>query len=137
MFSPLRLSLLELGICWAQVRTVFFPSQNADVGDYETLSDAIEQSFQRRPIDVVVCNVGWVRVVYIDEIPIKELHETINTNLSGMVNTLHVALRLMKHRTDRGHARPPMSVVLVSSLAGLVSFIQMLLDFGLQMVLFL
>ena len=96
------------------------------MGDYETLSDAIEQSFQRRPIDVVVCNAGWARVGYIDELPIKDLHGTVNTNLSGMVNTLHVALRLMKHRTDRGHARPPMSVVLVSSLAGLVSFFQML-----------
>ena len=117
---------MELGICWAQVRTGFFPSQIADVGDYETLSDAIEQSFQWRPIDVVVCNAGWARVGYIDEIPIKELHETINTNLSGMVNTLHVALRLMKHRTDQGNARPAMSVVLVSSLAGLVSFFQML-----------
>lgn len=91
----------------------------ADVGDYETLADAIEQSFQWRAIDVVVCNAGWARVGYIDEIPIKDLHATINTNLSGMVNTLHVALRLMKHRTNQGHARPPMSVVLVSSLAGL------------------
>jgi NADP-dependent 3-hydroxy acid dehydrogenase YdfG len=98
----------------------FFSSQIADVGDYETLADAIEQSFQWRAIDVVVCNAGWGRVGYIDEIPIKDLHATINTNLSGMVNTLHVALRLMKHRTNQGHARPPMSVVLVSSLAGLV-----------------
>jgi NADP-dependent 3-hydroxy acid dehydrogenase YdfG len=120
MFFSLCLSLLEFGICWAEVWTIFFSSQIADVGDYETLSDAIEQSFQWRAIDVVVCNAGWARVGYIDEIPIKDLHATINTNLSGMVNTLHVALRLMKHRTDQGHARPPMSVVLVGSLAGLV-----------------
>ena len=69
---------------------------------------------------MVVCNAGWARIGYIDEVPIKDLHETINTNLSGMVNTLHVALRLMKHRTDEDHARPPMSVVLVSPLGGLV-----------------
>eukprot|EP01018_Ginkgo_biloba_P041128 Gb_20968 [translate_table: standard] len=87
----------------------------ADVGNYEMISMAIKQSFQWKAIDVLVCNAGVARTAYLDEAPIQDLHAIIGTNLTGVINTLHAALPLMKQRSAQ-----PSSVVLVSSLAALV-----------------
>eukprot|EP01018_Ginkgo_biloba_P025117 Gb_18260 [translate_table: standard] len=79
------------------------------------ISMAIKQSFQWKAIDVLVCNAGVARTAYLDEAPIQDLHAMIGTNLTGVINTLHAALPLMKQRSAQ-----PSSVVLVSSLAALV-----------------
>eukprot|EP01018_Ginkgo_biloba_P025120 Gb_06707 [translate_table: standard] len=86
----------------------------ADVGNYEMISMAIKQSFQWKAIDVLVCNAGVARNAHLDEAPIQDLHAIIGTNLTGVINTLHAALPLMKQRSAQ-----PSSVVLVSSLAAL------------------
>eukprot|EP01018_Ginkgo_biloba_P040676 Gb_16076 [translate_table: standard] len=91
----------------------------ADVGDYERLSVAMKESFEWRPIDVLVCNAGVAKTAYLDEALISDLQGIIQTNLTGTVNTLHIALPLMKERQQhRGHLMPA-SVVLMSSLSAL------------------
>eukprot|EP01018_Ginkgo_biloba_P025114 Gb_18262 [translate_table: standard] len=86
----------------------------ADVGNYEMISMAIKQSFQWRAIDVLVCNAGVSRNAHLDEALIQDLHAMIDTNFTGIINTLHVALPLMKQRSAQSS-----SVVLIGSLAGL------------------
>eukprot|EP01018_Ginkgo_biloba_P015653 Gb_17836 [translate_table: standard] len=87
----------------------------ADISNYEAISVAINESFQWRPIDILVCNAGWGRSCYFDEMGIEDIDQTIGTNLNGTIYTLRVALPLMKQRSF-AH---PSSVVLMGSLASL------------------
>eukprot|EP01018_Ginkgo_biloba_P015655 Gb_17837 [translate_table: standard] len=87
----------------------------ADIGNYEAISVAINESFQWRPIDILVCNAGWGGSCYFDEMGIEDIDQTIGTNLNGTIYTLRVALPLMKQRSF-AH---PSSVVLMGSLASL------------------
>ncbi|KAH9310707.1 hypothetical protein KI387_025742 [Taxus chinensis] len=90
-------------------------SQAADVSKYENISKAIKESHLRRPIDVLICNAGFLRSMYLENTSIEEVDLTIQTNLTGTLYTLHAALPLMKKR----EGRPPASVVLMCSLSSL------------------
>ncbi|XP_059077724.1 3-dehydrosphinganine reductase TSC10A isoform X1 [Cryptomeria japonica] len=87
----------------------------ADVGVYETLAKAIKESFEWRAVDVLVCNAGVGKTGLLDESRIEDLHAIIQTNLTGVVNTLHIGIPLMKQRSPQ----TPMSIVLMNSLSGL------------------
>ncbi|XP_057852161.2 3-dehydrosphinganine reductase TSC10A [Cryptomeria japonica] len=87
----------------------------ADVGMYETLAKAIKESFEWRAVDVLVCNAGTAKTALLDEGRIEDLHAIIQTNLTGVVNTLHVGIPLMKERTPQ----TPMSIVLMNSRSGM------------------
>lgn len=65
---------------------------------------------------MLVCNAGFVKIALPDEAKIEDLNAIINTNLTGVVNTLHVGIPLMKQRSGQA----PMSVVIMSSLSALV-----------------
>ncbi|XP_057852163.1 3-dehydrosphinganine reductase TSC10A [Cryptomeria japonica] len=86
-----------------------------DVGAYETLAKAIKEAFEWRAVDVLVCNAAVAKVARLDEGRIEDLHAMIQTNLTGVVNTLHVGIPLMKQRSAQTH----MSIVLMNSLSGL------------------
>ncbi|GLJ25375.1 hypothetical protein SUGI_0485790 [Cryptomeria japonica] len=87
----------------------------ADVSKYERISEAIKDSNLWRPIDVLICNAGFLRSAYLENTIIEEVDLTIQTNLTGTLYTLHAALPLMKKR----EGRPPASVVLMCSLSSL------------------
>ncbi|KAH9325020.1 hypothetical protein KI387_005198, partial [Taxus chinensis] len=87
----------------------------ADVGEYESVTKAIKESFEWRAIDVLVCNAAVAKTALLDESRIEDQHAIIQTNLTGVVNTLHVGLPLMKQRSSQS----PMSLVIISSMAGL------------------
>jgi len=80
----------------------------ADVSDYKKISEAIKESHMWRPIDVLICNAGFVRSQYLEDTSIEDLDLIIQTNLTGTLYTLHAALPFMK--TGDGRPRPPGSV---------------------------
>jgi len=88
----------------------------ADVGDYESISTAIKESYEWRPFDVVICNAGIARIGYMDEINITDLDLVIRTNLSGVVYTVHSSLPLLKQRSSKSN---PAAIVLMGSLASM------------------
>ncbi|XP_057852124.1 3-dehydrosphinganine reductase TSC10A [Cryptomeria japonica] len=87
----------------------------ADVGVYETLAKAIKEAFEWRAVDVLVCNAGDAKTALLDESRIEDLHAIIQTNLTGVVNTVHVGIPLMKQRSPK----TPMSIVLMNSQSGM------------------
>ncbi|KAH9313281.1 hypothetical protein KI387_028316 [Taxus chinensis] len=87
----------------------------ADVRDYEALSAAINESFQWRPVDVLMCNAGVGSVGYLDQISLDCIDAMVDTNLLGTLYTLKVALKFMKERSYKN----PSALVLVGSLASL------------------
>ncbi|GLJ08856.1 hypothetical protein SUGI_0097190 [Cryptomeria japonica] len=87
----------------------------ADVGVYETLAKAIKEAFEWRAVDVLVCNAGAAKTALLDEGRIEDLHAIIRTNLTGVVNTLHVGIPLLKQRS----AQTLMSIVLMNSRSGM------------------
>lgn len=89
----------------------------ADVSNYKKISDAIKESHMWRPIDVLICNAGFLRSQYLENTSIEEVDLIIQTNLTGTLYTLHAALPLMKNRD--GKPRPPGSIVLMCSLGSL------------------
>lgn len=88
------------------------------MGVYETLAKAIKESFEWRAVDVLVCNAAVAKIVVLDEGRIEDLHAIIQTNLTGVVNTVHVGIPLMKKRSPE----TPMSIVLINSLSALVCY---------------
>ena len=87
------------------------------MGVYETLAKAIKESFEWRAVDVLVCNAGVAKIALLGEGRIEDVHNTIQTNLTGVVNTLHVGIPLMKQRSN---PQTPMSIVLINSQSGMV-----------------
>eukprot|EP01018_Ginkgo_biloba_P025115 Gb_18258 [translate_table: standard] len=85
----------------------------ADISDYEAISVAINESFEWRPVDILVCNAALARSGYLYEVGIDEIDLIIRTNLTGTVYTLRVALPLMKKRSNTH----PSAIVLMGSLA--------------------
>ena len=88
------------------------------MSNYKKISDAIKESHMWKPIDVLICNAGFVRSEYLENTSIEDLDLIIQTNLTGTLYTLHAALPLMKNRD--GRPKPPGSIVLMCSLGSLV-----------------
>lgn len=90
--------------------------ESADVSDAIAITAAIRDSQERKPIDILVCNAGVIFPGLIDEVSATELEDTVKANLLGTVYPIHAAIPLMKSCGPR----TPKSIVLVSSVAGLV-----------------
>lgn len=65
----------------------------ADVSKYEEIKGIVEYIVGKEGgIDVLVVNAGIGRVGYVEEFPIEEWEEVINTNLNGAFYTVKAAL---------------------------------------------
>lgn len=93
------------------------PLESVDVSDPAAITAAIHDAQERRPIDVLVCNAGVVFPGQFDRASTAELEDTVRVNLLGSVFPIHAAIPLMKSRSS---PTTPQSILLISSLAGLV-----------------
>ncbi len=83
----------------------------ADVRNYAELQAAVaatEKAFGR--IDVLVANAGVGHFAPIDQIPLEQWHQTIDTNLTGVFYSVRATLPLLK--ISRGY------IFTIASLAG-------------------
>lgn len=92
-------------------------TQAADVGDYSAIAEVIKQSYEWRPIDVLICNAGLTRSGFLEDVSVEDMNTVVQTNLLGSVFPVHAALPQLKQRSS-DH---PISIVFVGSLASLVS----------------
>ena len=93
--------------------------QAADVSNPEAITAAIREAHERAPIDILICNAGIIIPGHFDDVSTKDLEDTVTTNVLGSLYPIHAAIPLMKQRCG---PNTPQSIVLVSSVAGLVSY---------------
>uniref|UniRef100_A0A0D6QYP9 3-dehydrosphinganine reductase n=1 Tax=Araucaria cunninghamii TaxID=56994 RepID=A0A0D6QYP9_ARACU len=93
-------------------------SKAADVSNYRAISQAIQEAFQWRPIDVLICNAGLTRGGNLETQTVEDMNLTMHTNFNGTVYTVHAALPLLKMHSKEHHV----SIVLVGSLASMFFF---------------
>lgn len=89
---------------------------SADVRDYESVQRAVDAA---GPIDVLLVNHGVFRAEDLDKLQMDDVKFMIDVNLMGSFNVIKAALPGMRRREDR----TPVSIALMSSLAGQVCFI--------------
>ena len=83
-----------------------------DVGDYEASKAGLAQvEADLGPIDVVVANAGITRDAPFHKMTPEQWHEVVNTNLTGVFNTVHPVWPGMR---ERGFGR----VIVISSING-------------------
>lgn len=88
-----------------------------DVADGSAISRAIKESFEWRPIDVLVCCAGIASSARVADASVEMLETVNRVNLMGTVLPVHSALPMMKARS----LQHPSSIVIISSLASLVN----------------
>jgi len=82
-----------------------------DTTDEKEATKAIQQAFERTPLDLVIANAGVSAGVIGDDETTVALRKIMTTNIFGTLNTVLPALELMRKRR-KGH------IVLIASLAG-------------------
>jgi len=87
----------------------------ADVGNYKAISTAVRESYDWRPIDILINNAGITRSGFVEEVSVEDMNAVVQTNLLGSLYPLHAALPDLKMRS-RSH---PISIVFIGSLASL------------------
>eukprot|EP00850_Spirogloea_muscicola_P008594 SM000046S16375 [mRNA] locus=s46:201434:203339:- [translate_table: standard] len=90
-------------------------AEAADVADHGVVSAAIKRIFDRRPVDVLICNAGVVRPGHLEDLTVQEVEEQVQTNLLGSIYPIQAVLPLMKRRSRVFGG----SIVLMCSLSGL------------------
>ena len=80
---------------------------------------AIKESFEWKPIDILICCAGIASSGRMGEAKVDVLEMINRVNLMGCVLPVHTALPMMKSRSLTN----PSSIVIISSLASLVSYI--------------
>nr|ABK25881.1 unknown [Picea sitchensis] len=93
-------------------------SKVADVSDHQAITQAIQEAFQWKPIDFLICNAGLTRGGQLENQPVEDMDLVIRTNLNGTVYPVHAALPLMKERSKEH----PGSIVFIGSQASLFVF---------------
>ena len=88
------------------------------MSDAGAITAAIREAHERAPIDILICNAGIIIPGHFDDVSTKDLEDTVTTNVLGSLYPIHAAIPLMKQRCG---PNTPQSIVLVSSVAGLVS----------------
>jgi len=92
-------------------------NQAADVGDYSAISTAVKESYDWRPIDILINNAGITKSGFMEDFSVKDISSVVQTNVLGSLYPLHAILPQLKLRS-RDH---PISIVFIGSLASLVS----------------
>ena len=92
-------------------------AQAADVGDYAAISAAVKESYDWRPIDVLVNNAGITKSGFMENFSMQDINTVVQTNVLGSIYPVHAILPELKLRS-RDH---PISIVFIGSLASLVS----------------
>lgn len=87
----------------------------ADVGDYTAISTTVKESFDWRPIDILINNAGITKSGFIEDFSVKDMSSVVQTNVLGSLYPLHAMLPQLKLRS-RDH---PISIVFIGSLASL------------------
>lgn len=93
-------------------------SKVADVSDFQAITQAIQEAFQWKPIDVLICNAGLTRGGQLENQTVEDMDLVVRTNLNGSVYPVHAALPLMKERSKEH----PASIVFIGSQASLFVF---------------
>lgn len=104
-------SLLETLDCSAERVLV----KGADVGDYDAISTAVKESYDWRPIDILINNAGITKSGFMEDFKVKDINAVVQTNVLGSVYPMHAILPELKRRS-RDH---PISIVFIGSLASL------------------
>lgn len=102
------------------IKTMGYPSDHillkaVDVSDAAAVSLAITDSFNWRPIDMLICNAGRVLAGQLDKVNVEDLESLTRTNILGCVFPLHAALPLMKLRSFEN----PSSIVIMGSMSSM------------------
>ncbi|KAG0624241.1 hypothetical protein M758_3G233100 [Ceratodon purpureus] len=87
----------------------------ADVGNYKAISTAVKESYDWRPIDILINNAGVTRSGFMEEFSVDDINTVVQTNVLGSLYPLHAVLPQLKLRS-RDH---PVSIVFIGSLASL------------------
>lgn len=87
------------------------------MGDYTAISTAVKESYDWRPIDILINNAGITRSNFMENFSVEEINDVVQTNVLGSVYPVHAILPQLKLRS-RDH---PISIVFIGSLASLVS----------------
>ncbi|KAG0587977.1 hypothetical protein KC19_2G206500 [Ceratodon purpureus] len=87
----------------------------ADVGDYAAISTAVKESYEWRPIDVLINNAGITRSGFMENFSVEDINAVVQTNVLGSIYPVHAVLPQLKLRS-RDH---PISIVFIGSLASL------------------
>ncbi|GLJ10512.1 hypothetical protein SUGI_0129590 [Cryptomeria japonica] len=90
----------------------------ADVSNFRAITQAIQEAFQWKPIDVLITNAGLTRSGNLETQTVEDIDLTIGTNLNGTIYPIHASLPLLK-KHSKEH---PVSIVLVGSLASMFVF---------------
>lgn len=84
-----------------------------DVRDHAAVQDAVSMGIaELGRIDFVLANAGIGAIGFHDPNPVRDFHDVIDTNLTGVWNTVRAALPTMVEQGDGG------AIVLTSSTAG-------------------
>ncbi|KAI5076534.1 hypothetical protein GOP47_0008599 [Adiantum capillus-veneris] len=90
--------------------------KSVDVGNAEAVAVAIRDSFEWRPIDVLVCSAGILQPNFVEDMKPSRLEEVTRTNILGVMFPIQSTIPLMKTRS----AHHPSSIVIVGSLSACV-----------------
>jgi NAD(P)-dependent dehydrogenase (short-subunit alcohol dehydrogenase family) len=83
----------------------------SDAGSFESEQKAVQEVLhQFGQLDVVVANAGVGHLVSFDDMTVEQWNETINTNLTGVFNSVKTSLEALKK--SKGY------VITIASLAG-------------------
>ncbi len=87
------------------------------MGDYTAISTALKESYEWRPIDVLINNAGITRSGFMENFSLEDINTVVQTNVLGSIYPVHAILPQLKLRS-RDH---PILIVFIGSLASLVS----------------
>lgn len=86
------------------------------MGDYTAISTAVKESYDWRPIDILINNAGITKSGFMEDFSVKDISSVVQTNVLGSLYPVHAILPQLKLRS-RDH---PISIVFIGSLASLV-----------------
>lgn len=103
-------------MCVTEILCLRREIQTADVGDYTAISTVVKESYEWRPIDILINNAGITKSGFMEDVSAKDIDSIIQTNVLGSMYPWHAILPQLKLRS-RDH---PISIVFIGSLASLV-----------------
>jgi 3-dehydrosphinganine reductase len=86
---------------------------SADVGDYESLQEALDPVLaQEKNVDIVINNAGLLREGYFEKLPVSEFKAVMDANYFGCLHIAKITLPYLKKSQGR--------LINIASMAGLV-----------------